>query len=482
MIKQSTAHLPVSARLLASPRLKLAISAFLGAGMVCFSTGLMAAPGGLTFQQSVEAVNKVPGSSNQYAFLIRYIIEDPTSLLETPDSDPTAFEVKADLASAFTDADITFEVSNLENDPTAIAQVNADGETEFNIEPATIVQGFSGIATGGSDNTSVATGTLDDGQRSVVRYTLTVTYANDAKGPVTVTSIMNGQTQSAPLFIPNAVKSQPLSCPDGTTLSMSNQVKNGSFTSPTNLSTPQTPGTALGSFTSDYIYSGDFAALQNGQISIQPGSTGISDPGIFTQPGTQLQQYPFPGDSLNGIPSSNQYLYASGPTDSSADNGAIWKQSITGLTPQATYLFVAYASNPRYVGVDGGDAIITLAANSGDSVIGGNKTKTLGTEAIGDDWTMLSGTIEPGTTTLDLEIRNENQTSSFYNHAVLTGIGLYPCLAPGDKAPASNEATDTGSSPSGGGGGAVALGLVALGALGLRRRRVRVYSRQQRHR
>lgn len=453
-------------------QIKPILAALMGASLCSVAGGAIAAPGGLTFKQSVEAVAKLPGSEEKYSFVIRYIVEDQTSLLETPDNDPLDYEIQSDLASAFTDEDISFQISGLENDPNVIDQVNPDGETEFEVLDAALNTGFDGTA-----DAVVASGTLDDGQRSVVQYTLTVTYENDAKGPITVTSSMGDQPQSAPLFIPNEVVGQELICPEGTTLSTTNLVTNGSFNTLTNVTEAQVAGAPVAGFSSDYTYSGDFGPLQNGQISIQPGDFGTNSPGIFTQPGLKLQQYPFPGDAVNSVPAATHYLYASGPTGDAGDNGAIWKQTITGLNPGSTYHFFAYASNPRYVGVDGGDPTITLAANSGDAVVGSNKTKTIVKETIGDDWTMVNGTVSPGTTTLDLEIRNENQASTFYNMAVLTGIGVYACLGPGDNEPeptenpgSDNPSADSGS---GGGGGTTGLALFGLTLLGLGRRWIR---------
>ncbi len=180
------------------------------------------------------------------------------------------------------------------------------------------------------------------------------------------TIFLNAQTLLAPRPAKAQVFEGFTGCPAGTREGPVNFVTNGNFTvSPGVVNAPLPPGNPAG-FTSnlpylrDGVYPSDNppAGTPLGGLSIQTGSINYFNGLVIGQP--------FPGDPANGVAPSNTYLY-SNPNASAATplvqnsafpNPLIWRQIITGLSPNATYNFTAYFYNLLMSSASGSPPII----------------------------------------------------------------------------------------------------------------------------
>ena len=169
---------------------------------------------------------------------------------------------------------------------------------------------------------------------------------------------------SQPLFLPEAARSQTFVgnvCPPGTARRQGqNFIRNGTFT--------RTPG-VLGTislvnpsqFTSDLPYVGDGVYPSDGPpLPFPPfrGGLSIQNGAIPNAPGV-VNGSAFPGDADNDVSRSDTYLYSNpfddvngtqiafpppppAPPNPLPPAPVVWRQTITGLSPNTTYNFFAY--------------------------------------------------------------------------------------------------------------------------------------------
>lgn len=138
-------------------------------------------------------------------------------------------------------------------------------------------------------------------------------------------------------------------CPAGTREGAVNYVINGNFATLAGTGdgvyTPAAPVPPNLGFVSDLPYRGDSVYPDDpiGGLSIQNGPYPIS---YFNG---VVQATPFPGDPVNGVAATNNFLY-SNPGQrvgggSAFPNPIIWQQRIAGLAPNTSYNFSAYFYN-----------------------------------------------------------------------------------------------------------------------------------------
>jgi uncharacterized repeat protein (TIGR01451 family) len=130
-------------------------------------------------------------------------------------------------------------------------------------------------------------------------------------------------------------------------------IRNSNFTTTPGVLGAIPPGN-IAQFTSDLPYRGDGvypndAGPPRGGLSIQNGSVNFA--------GGIVNGVPFPGDPENDVPASQTYLYSNPfddifgvqrafnppvPNPPPAPPPVVWRQTITGLSPNTTYNFFAY--------------------------------------------------------------------------------------------------------------------------------------------
>ncbi len=142
-----------------------------------------------------------------------------------------------------------------------------------------------------------------------------------------------------PPEVAKAQQNRGTGCPAGTKIEgVSNSlVTNGYFTQPASIGAAPANTLFPGNWSSSVPYAGNNVYPPDTLVAIQTGAVNYA--------GGVVQQVPFPGDALNGVPASNTWLYSNGN-----DTGApytIWQQNIpiASLQPNTTYVFYAYVSN-----------------------------------------------------------------------------------------------------------------------------------------
>lgn len=407
------------------------LTGLLAAGLATSAATVQAATPTIT-NNLVENVTK-GNSDTEYTFNIRVQVKD-TDAIPDPRPNPQEefdYTLTINLDDAFSDADISYQVGNVQVImPGNETVTDANGDATVTAEQR---QGTAG-AGGTTGDITLGSGTLADGQFTWFSYDLTVTYADQAAGPVgpigaslTVDGAADATAQAIPsLFIPHEVVSEELTCPGDVAMGTTNLVKNGNFATLHGFQAgdDDVPAGSLiaDSFKSDSPFTGEppRGVFRDGGIVIHPSGEGI----MLRGNGSIYLQYPFPGDETNNIAKASNMLASAGlvPGD-----GAAWIQEDIAVEAGKTYNFIAYVSNPMWIGQTTFLPNVQLVAD-GTPVPGAQaQLAPLAMETVGDDWHLIHGQITPTGTTTTLEIRNTNKDATQWNQFVVTQIGLYEC-------------------------------------------------------
>lgn len=406
------------------------LTGLLTAGLATSAATVQAATPTIT-NNLVENVTKI--TDTEYTFNIRVQVKDTDPIPDPRPATPEEFDytLTIDLDNAFSDADISYQVGNVQvimpGDETV---TDANGVATVTAEQR---QGTAG-AGGTAGAITLGSGTLADGQFTWFSYDLTVTYADQTAGPVgqigaslTVNGAADATAQAIPsLFIPHEVVSEALACPGDVAMGTKNLVKNGNFATLHGFQAGDDDvpaGSVIAdSFKSDAPFTGEppRGVFKDGGIVIHPSGEGI----MLRGNGSIYLQYPFPGDETNNIAKASNMLASAGLVPG---EGAAWIQEDIAVEAGKTYNFIAYVSNPMWIGQTTLLPSVQLVAD-GTPVPGAQaQLAPLAMETVGDDWHLIHGQVTPTGTTTTLEIRNTNQDATQWNQFVVTQIGLYEC-------------------------------------------------------
>ncbi len=191
-----------------------------------------------------------------------------------------------------------------------------------------------------------------------------------------LSTLMGSQT----LFFPEPVYSQAFvgdRCPPGTSIRRGqNLIRNGNFATPPGVLGPLTGGVGgvplnnNAQFSSDLPYVGDGVYPSDGSVAfplpLPPFTGGISiQTGSIGSPLTpvEVKGEPFPGDPINDVPRSQTYLYSNPNSTTTGDppfsSPVIWRQEVSGLSPNTTYNFFAYFYDLLTFAVPSPPAVVT---------------------------------------------------------------------------------------------------------------------------
>ncbi len=250
---------------------------------------------------------------------------------------------------------------------------------------------------------------------------------------------------SQPLFLPEPARSQTFVgniCPPGTARRQGqNFIRNGTFTTTPGVLGTIPPGNPS-QFTSDLPYRGD---------GVYPDDTGPPRGGLSIQTGAVnyaggiVNGVPFPGDGANNVDPSNTYLYSNPfddingtqvafspplPNPLPAPPAVIWRQTITGLSPNTTYNFFAYFFDLLVRDQVLGAATPQILLRTIPPIAGapGTVTPVAPTPADRQQWVPIQYvfTTGPAQTTGTLEIVDTSQ-NIFGDDFGMTAIGLREC-------------------------------------------------------
>jgi len=185
-----------------------------------------------------------------------------------------------------------------------------------------------------------------------------------------LSTLLGSQT----LFLPEPVRSQTFVgnvCPPGTTRRGTNIVRNGNFVTPPGVTGALTGGVGgaplnnNAQFSSDLPYVGDGVyPIDIPPLPLPPFTGGLSiQTGSINFAGGVVIGQPFPGDSLNGVPPSQTYLYSNPNSTTTGDppfsSPVVWRQEVSGLAPNTTYNFFAYFYDLLNFTVPGPPGVVT---------------------------------------------------------------------------------------------------------------------------
>jgi choice-of-anchor A domain-containing protein len=147
--------------------------------------------------------------------------------------------------------------------------------------------------------------------------------------------------------------------------------------------------------------------------------------------GSTINKLPFPGDAVNGVPSSLSWIYHR--NDDIACERLLWEQTATGMVIGKTYTFRFYATNPR---IDNQiDPIIKIETGGTTGLPNGTvqgSAVTL-TEAITENsdplngWIRFSYTFTATTTSITFKIVDMANSNASGDEVGITAIGLDVC-------------------------------------------------------